>query len=307
MDFLYITSPLFFDHLTGDHPENPKRLDSINAEVAKIIPQNKWLEPRDATTQEISTIHTLEYIAGIKEACEKGLSALDPDTPISQMSYLVAIRAAGAGCTAIDKICDGKIKRAFCGVRPPGHHAEKERAMGFCLFNNIAITAEYAKQKGFHKIAIVDFDVHHGNGTEHSFYNDPSVLFISFHHWGIYPGTGRANDRGGESAMGANINYPLSPMSGDDEYLSIVRASLEPKLLKFSPDILLISAGFDAHETDPLGGMALTDNGFRVITQHLVDFAEENCDGKVVSFLEGGYNLTTLGKTVSEHIKILKG
>jgi len=307
MDFSYYTSPIFLEHDTGEHPECIERLNVINAEVEKIIPQDNWLEPPEAAIDEIAAVHDRTYINYIKQACESGADALDMDTPISPKSYLAAQKAAGAGCHAVAGALGSGSKRAFCAVRPPGHHAEHSRAMGFCLFNNIAVAARYAQSKGAKRVAVVDWDVHHGNGTQHSFDNDPAIFFASLHHWGIYPGTGSQNETGTGAGEGFTVNYPLSAGTGDDVYISIFESSLIPKLAEFSPDILLISAGFDAHESDPLGGMALTDDGYVKMTGMLLGFAKENCGGRAVSFLEGGYNLQTLGATVAAHIKTLAG
>ncbi|MFQ5431122.1 MAG: histone deacetylase family protein [Nitrospinota bacterium] len=307
MDFSYYTSPIFLEHDTGEHPECIDRLNVINAEVENIIPRDSWLEPPDATIDQIAAVHDRAYINYIKQSCESGAGALDMDTPISPKSYSAALKAAGAGCHAVAAALGSGSKRAFCAVRPPGHHAEKNRAMGFCLFNNIAVAARQAQSKGAKRIAIVDWDVHHGNGTQHSFDDDPAVFFASFHHWGIYPGTGSEDETGIGAGEGFTVNYPLSAGSGDDVYTSILESSLIPKLVEFSPDILLISAGFDAHQTDPLGGMALTDDGYVKMTGMLLGFAKKYCGGRVVSFLEGGYNLRTLGVTVAAHIKALNG
>jgi len=307
MRFNYITSPLFLEHETGQHPENSGRLIAINCEIEKIIPSANWIAPREATAKEITAIHTPSMVAHVKRQCESGGMMLDMDTLISPRSYESAVMAAGAGCLAVDKILEGEIDRAFCAVRPPGHHAESDRAMGFCLFNNIAIAARHAQKKGVGKIAIIDFDVHHGNGTQHSLYDDPDVLFISLHHWGIYPGTGRKEETGGPGAEGTNINYPLQSYSDDDIYISIFRDSLIESVEKFSPELILISAGFDAHINDPLGGMSVTDNGFKEMTRMITDVAKKTSDGRVISFLEGGYNLDTLGTTVAMHVKTLMG
>jgi len=307
MNFAYFTSPLFFEHITGDHPENGSRLEAINGEVEKIVPRSEWIEPRDASLDEIARNHSREYIKSVKLQCEDGAGALDMDTLVSARSFEAAVKAAGAGCEAVEDISAGKIKRAFCAVRPPGHHAERSMAMGFCLFNNIAIAARHALEDRFRKTAIVDFDVHHGNGTQHAFYDNPDVFFASFHHWGIYPGTGSADETGGAGAEGTTVNYPLPGLSGDADYLRLMENDLLPRLEDFRPDILLVSAGFDAHESDPLGGMRLTDSGFERLTEPLVLFAEKHCGGRLISFLEGGYNIYTLGKTVAAHIEILKG
>lgn len=307
MDFAYYTSPLFLEHQTGTHPENSRRLEVINREVEKFIPNETWIEPPDATVDQIAAVHDRDYISSVQKSCDEGDGALDLDTPISQKSYEAAVKAAGAGCHAVESALEGKISRAFCAVRPPGHHAERNRAMGFCLFNNVAIAAYHAISSGVERVAIVDWDVHHGNGTQHTFDNDPRVLFASLHHWGIYPGTGDENEKGGPDAEGTTINFPLPPMAGDERYLRLFKDELLPKLSDFKPGILLISAGFDAHEKDPLGGMAVTDAGFGSMTDLLSGFSEEFCSGRIVSFLEGGYNLETLGNTVAVHIKRLKG
>ncbi len=309
MDFAYCYSPIFMDHKTGEHPENPQRLVVINNEVEKFIPRETWpevwIDPPDATHDQIAEIHTRGHIELVQSTCAKGHSALEMDTPISPLSYAAALKAAGAGIHAVESVMSGKIKCAFCAVRPPGHHAEKDRAMGFCLFNNIAIAAKYALKNGAKKVAIVDWDVHHGNGTQHSFESDTDVFFASFHHWGIYPGTGHQSETGKGDAEGLTVNYPLPGDTGDDKYLSIMEEDLIPKLREYKPDLILISAGFDAHEADPLGGMNVTDDGFKKMTKLLMELADETCNGKIVSFLEGGYNLSTLGKTVALHVKTL--
>ncbi|GMT42118.1 MAG: deacetylase [bacterium] len=305
MRFSYYNSPLFLKHDTGDHPENARRLTAINREVKKFIPKSKWVDPPDATGEQIEAVHDRGYIKTVKSACENGQTALDMDTPISPMSYYAAIRGAGAGCHAVESIMNNTMDRAFCAVRPPGHHAEKNRAMGFCFFNNAAIAARYALSLGAKRAAIVDFDVHHGNGTQHEFENDKSVFFASIHRRGIYPGTGGENETGTPGAKGFTVNYPIEALSGDEVYVSILKDSLIPKLEEFKPDILLVSAGFDAHESDPLGGMSVTDGGYVRMTKLLSGFAESRCGGRMVSFLEGGYNINTLGVTVAAHIKIL--
>ena len=305
MGVWYYFSPLFLEHDTGNHPENPDRLRVINREIAKLIPLEQWIEPTDATVDQIAAIHDREYIQDVEKACALGAEALDIDTPICPKSYAAALRAAGAACNAVEAVMAGKTKHAFCAVRPPGHHAEHGMGMGFCLFNNIAIAARHAQSLGARNIAIVDWDVHHGNGTQHSFEHDPSVLFISIHHWGIYPGSGGDHEIGKEQGSGFTLNYPLPAYSGDSTYLTLFEHSLIPQIKKFHPDLILISAGFDAHEADPLGGMKVTDDGYAAMTKMLVTAAEEFCGGKIVSLLEGGYNLNTLGATVARHVKEL--
>jgi acetoin utilization deacetylase AcuC-like enzyme len=305
MGFLYYYSQIFLEHRTGDHPECPERLSAINSEIETFLPRSDWLEPSDATIGQIEAIHDGQHIAHINEACKNGVTALDFDTPISAMSYRAAVRAAGAACNAVEAVLNGNAKKAFCAVRPPGHHAERERAMGFCLFNNIAIAARHGQSLGAKKIAIVDWDVHHGNGTQQAFEEDPTVLFISSHAKGIYPGSGKAEETGIGAGKGFTVNLPLPPNSGDDVYLAMFREAVVPTVIKFKPDLVLISAGFDAHEQDPIGCMNVTDDGFNAMSKMIVACAEKVCGGRVVSLLEGGYNLSTLGKTVATHVKEL--
>jgi acetoin utilization deacetylase AcuC-like enzyme len=306
MGFLYYYSEIFLEHSTGDHPECPERLTAINSEMEIVLPRGEWVEPTDATLGQIEAIHDKRYIAHIDEACQSGVTALDLDTPISAMSYKAALRAAGAACNAVETVLKGAGNRAFCAIRPPGHHAERERAMGFCLFNNVAIAARHAQRLGAKKIAIVDWDVHHGNGTQHAFEDDPSVLYISSHARGIYPGTGKAEETGTGAGKGFTVNLPLPPNSGDNVYTAMFKEAVIPTIIKFSPDLILISAGFDAHEQDPIGCMDVTDDGFRAMSKMIVECADKVCAGRLVSVLEGGYNLATLGKTVATHVKELK-
>ncbi|MBI3793918.1 MAG: histone deacetylase [Nitrospinae bacterium] len=305
MGVLFYYSPLYLQHHTGDHPECPARLAAITSEVEKIIPREKWVEPPDATVEQIEAVHDLLHISDIREACLSGNMALDGDTPISVKSYESAVSAVGAGIAAVEAVWAGKTKRAFCAVRPPGHHAERDKAMGFCLFNNVAIAAKHVLSLGAKRVAIVDWDVHHGNGTQQAFYDDPTVLYISMHGNAIYPGTGHADETGAGAGIGFTVNYPLYANSGDAVYLRQFKEGVVPRVKKFAPDILLISAGFDAHAEDPIGCMEVTDKGFEEMTRLLAECADEICGGKIVSFLEGGYNLETLGATASAHIRKL--
>jgi acetoin utilization deacetylase AcuC-like enzyme len=305
MGVLYYFSPLFLRHLTGEHPECPERLTVINREVEKLIPRKDWLEPPDAAVEQIEAVHDLFYIESVREACRAGGGDLDLDTSVSEKSYDSAVRAAGAACAAVEAVMGGEVKRAFCAVRPPGHHAEHAKAMGFCLFNNVAIAARHAQTLGAKRVAILDWDVHHGNGTQHAFESDPTVLYVSIHGNAIYPGTGKADETGVEAGKGFTINHPLPAGCGDREYVQLMRNSIIPAINNFAPDLILLSAGFDAHESDPIGCMAVTDAGFGEMTGLVVECAIKSCGGRLVSLLEGGYNLDTLGQTAAKHVKML--
>jgi acetoin utilization deacetylase AcuC-like enzyme len=211
-----------------------------------------------------------------------------------------------AGLTAIDQIITGQLDNAFTAVRPPGHHAEKDRAMGFCLFNNVAIAAQYAiKKHGLNKIFIFDWDVHHGNGTQHSFYSDPSVYYSSIHQYPFYPGTGSEDETGTGDGLGSTLNFPLDAFTGDSVYLDIIKNKLIPKIQSFRPDLIIISAGFDAHKDDPLAQINLESKDYYTLTKRILSLAKELCEGKVVSILEGGYDLNALKESVDYHVKSL--
>jgi acetoin utilization deacetylase AcuC-like enzyme len=234
--------------------------------------------------------------------------ALDPDTFTSPESYDVALLAAGAACQAVDHVLgSGAGTRAFALVRPPGHHAERGKAMGFCLFNNVAIAAAHARAQGLDRVAIVDYDVHHGNGTQASFYTDPSVLFVSSHQYPYYPGTGAANETGAGAGKGFTINLPLEAGATDADYELVYERVVLPALRKFKPQLLLVSAGFDAHHRDPLAGMRLTTGQFGRLTALIAGVAEEVCDGRVVALTEGGYDLEALAASLDIAMRVLNG
>ena len=264
-------------------------------------------EPRRVTDQEITRIHDADYLTSIKETAGRAV-ALDPDTFTSPGTFEAACAAAGAAVTAVEHVLDGGAgTRALAMVRPPGHHAERIRAMGFCLFNNIAIAAAHARARGLRRVAIVDYDVHHGNGTQWSFYSDPSVLFVSSHQFPYYPGTGAAGDIGSGAGAGFTINLPLSAGATDADYdLAYTRVAL-PVLAQFRPELILISAGFDAHMNDPLAGMRLTSPFFAHLTSAIVKVANEHCAGKVVAVTEGGYDLVALAESLRATIRALEG
>jgi acetoin utilization deacetylase AcuC-like enzyme len=243
----------------------------------------------------------------IKARCRSGEQILDDgDTHVSKDSFDVALLAAGGVTLAIDQVMNGSLTRAFCAVRPPGHHAETSTVMGFCLFNNAAIGARYAQTRhGVERVAIVDWDVHHGNGTQQIFYEDDSVLFISLHQFPFYPGTGAANERGAGKGEGFTLNCPMGVGSVEKDYLDAFQAQILPALHRFQPQLILVSAGFDAHADDPLAGINLTEDSFGRMTELVLEISERYCKGKIVSILEGGYDLQALSRSVESHLKAM--
>ena len=309
-----VTHPIFIQHETGlGHPESPRRLTAIQDHLVKsgLASQLEPLDPlpRGDLSQWISEIHRASYYQWLRERVPKhGGVYLDPDTPFSPQSLLAAEMAVCGVLTAVDRVMEGAVQNAFCAVRPPGHHAESNRAMGFCLFNNVAVAARYLqKAHRLRRILIVDWDVHHGNGTQHSFYNDPSVFYFSSHQFPFYPGTGSDSERGMGEGEGFTLNCPLPTGAGDKEILSRFEKILGPAVDSFKPDFILISAGFDAHRDDPLAGLQVTDDGFRELTKMVQSWANQHCEGRIVSCLEGGYNLDALARSVGIHIEVLSG
>jgi len=290
----WITDDIYLKHDTGvGHPESVDRLISINLKVASLKDKLIEVEPRFATKEEVEMVHDPKLISYI-EAKSIEETPVDPDTRLSKESYLSALKAVGAGLVAIDGIKEGKFERAFCAVRPPGHHATPEQSMGFCLFNNIAITARYAQKHGYKKVMIVDFDVHHGNGTQDTFYADDTVLYFSTHQAYAFPGTGAWADTGRDRGEGYTVNLPLMPDSGDDEILEYYHEDLPKHYNSFDPDIVLVSAGYDLHESDPLAQLNVTTDGIRQIVREILDLG----DTPVIFMLEGGYSVTDLGWNV---------
>jgi len=277
-------------------------------EAQQVLPQLLRIEPTPALLKWICTVHDRKYVEEVKRSCQSKPGFLHSmDTVISSDSYQAACLAAGGALNAVDTVMKGKVKNAFCAVRPPGHHAIRNEAMGFCLFNNVAIAARYAQEK--HKLAkilIIDWDVHHGNGTQDAFYEDPTVMYFSSHRYPFYPGTGNAQEKGMKEGVGYTINVPLAASSGDSVYREAYEEMLKPEALKFKPDFIFISAGFDAHEDDPLGGMRVTTEAFAELTRIVKSTADECCDGRIVSVLEGGYDLKGLADSVRAHVRILK-
>ena len=306
----FVYHKAFLDHDMGlGHPESPQRLRAIvgRLEESGILARLVPIEPSPASEQWITEVHSPDYVKELKShAPAQGRVSLDADTSMSPGSLSAAYLAAGGALAAADAIMEGRVDNAFCAVRPPGHHAERDRAMGFCLFNNIAIAARYLQQRhGLARILIVDWDVHHGNGTQHSFYDDPSILFFSTHQYPHYPGTGRKSERGSGSGEGATINVPLSGGQGDEEYREIFETVLMPAAEAFKPNAVLISAGFDAHRDDPLAGMGLTEDGYAALTAIVAGIARRHARGRVLSCLEGGYHLDALSGSVERHLLAL--
>ena len=306
----FVYHPAYLEHDMGaGHPESPNRLRAIlqQLEQSGTAAQLVKIAPRKAEDEWITLVHTPGYVAALnRHAPVSGRVSLDPDTSMSPGSLNAAYLAAGGALAGVDAIMANQVDHVFCAVRPPGHHAEAGRAMGFCLFNNVAIAARYVQQKyGLKRVLIVDWDVHHGNGTQHSFEEDPSILFFSTHQYPHYPGTGRATERGTGAGEGYTINVPMEAGEGDEEYHAIFLKSLVPAADEFKPEFVIISAGFDAHRDDPLAGMGLTEAGYADLTELVAGIAGRHANGRILSSLEGGYHLTALAASVDAHIKAL--
>jgi len=303
-----VYDPRYLEHDMGmGHPESPNRLRAImqQLEQSGTMAQVTRIEPRMAEDEWITRVHTAAYLASLKQhAPTNGRVSLDPDTSMSPGSLTAAYLAAGGALAGIDAMMAKQVDHVFCAVRPPGHHAEANRAMGFCLLNNVAIAARYAQKKhGLSRVLIVDWDVHHGNGTQHIFEDDPSVLFFSTHQFPHYPGTGRESERGRGAGEGYTINVPMEAGEGDDEYRAIFRKVLVPAAEEFKPELVIISAGFDAHKDDPLASMGLTEAGYAELTGIVAGIAKTYAQGRILSSLEGGYNLTALAASVDAHVR----
>jgi acetoin utilization deacetylase AcuC-like enzyme len=301
----------YLEHDPGSfHPETPRRLQAIYEMLESRDMKGNYvaIKPRSASHREIAMNHGETYIDLVAQTSGKRYYSLDPDTQTSARSYEVALLAAGGFCNAIDSVIEGKVDNAFALVRPPGHHAEYGSGAGFCIFNNIAIGARHAMKKhGMKRILIVDWDLHHGNGTQHSFYNEKRVLYFSTHQSPFYPGTGGIDETGRGKGLGYTINVPLRSGPGDAEFVRIFKRILEPVAERYEPEIILLSAGFDIYKKDAMGGMNLTTSGFAYLTRILMNIAETYCGGRFIATLEGGYNIEGQAQSVKAVLKEMRG
>jgi acetoin utilization deacetylase AcuC-like enzyme len=315
MSTAIIYSEEYLKHDTGNHPERRERyratLDGLTAD------EDLWndlvkIAPRAATDDELLRCHSERAVKRVEQACSQATLydhvALDADTVVSHYSEVAARLAAGGVCRAVEAVVGGEAETAFVACRPPGHHATVGRAMGFCLYNNVAVAARYAQAAypdRIKKVLIVDFDVHHGNGTQDIFYDDPTVFYYSLHQYPWYPGTGDAGERGAREGEGYTMNIPVPAMTPAEDYLRLFEEGLESVMKRFSPDLVLISAGFDAHEADPLGQLLLDDASYERMTKRLKEAALTTGEGRIVSCLEGGYNLRALGLSARAHVRAM--
>ena len=302
------TNPRFRDHDTGQHPESAKRLTTLD----RHLETTGWLQRcrqgtvRDISMDQLSAVHAADQIDAAQSLAASGGGKLDADTVLSKHSYDVAILAAGTAVSAVDVVMSGQDKHALCLIRPPGHHATGDTSMGFCLFNNVAIAARYAQTK-YHadRVLIIDWDVHHGNGTQDIFYNDPSVFFFSIHRYPFYPGTGDRDETGTGRGLGSTLNVPVTFGTSRLEYLDMFSRGLEKAVSAAKPDLIIVSAGFDAHADDPVGNLGLASEDFATMTQKVIDAAKVSAGSRIVSCLEGGYNVNALADSVVSHIATL--
>jgi len=302
----------FLGHDTGPgHPERPARLSTLitHLQTCGLWKDLQHLIIDPAGEEWILKAHSPDHLRYVKQSSLAGRTVLDDgDTRSCPESFDAALLAAGAVMAGVDAVLSGLLKNAFCAVRPPGHHAESGRVMGFCLFNNVAVGAMYAAARySVKRVAVIDWDVHHGNGTQEIFYSDRSVFYISLHQHPFYPGTGAADERGTGDGHEYTLNIPLPAGSGHEEYLEAFRRDVLPALDAYRPELILLSAGFDAHRQDPLAGMELTEESFAEMTRLTMEAADSLCEGRIVSVLEGGYHLDSLARSVEAHLRVLAG
>ncbi len=304
MPLLY-TSSTFLEHQTGGHPERPERLLAITRQLERTGLARQCACPawKPISAERLARVHEPGYVARLRQFCVAGGGRIEEDTVCSSRSYDAALLAAGAACDAVERVLAGPEKQALCLVRPPGHHALHDAAMGFCLLNNVALAARTAtRELGLERVLVIDWDVHHGNGTQASTWDDPQIGFFSVHRWPFYPGTGRADETGTGDALGTKLNLPLEFGTSRGRYLDQFRAGLERIAGRMQPELVLISAGFDAHAEDPIGSLGLETEDFAALTDVVLDVADAFAAGRVISVLEGGYNTGILAGCVEAHL-----
>ena len=307
MTLLY-RDPIFQQHDTGSHPEHARRLAAIENRLAEsdLLPQCQPGECPVVDADRLTAVHTPEHVATVQQYAAQGGGRIEVDTVVSPQSYDVATRAAGTVCDAVQRVVGGETNNALCLGRPTGHNALRDAPMGFCLFNNIAVGARLAiDQLGLNRVLVLDWDVHHGNGTQASFWTDPQVAFFSIHRFPFYPGTGDADETGSRDGLGSTLNLPVAFGTPVPDYLAHFETELTKFADKFHPELILLSAGFDAHAADPVGSLGLSADDFGTLTQMVMQVAEQHCGGKIVSVLEGGYNPAMLAKSVEFHLREL--
>jgi acetoin utilization deacetylase AcuC-like enzyme len=313
MPTVFVYDPIFLEHRPPTrHVESPRRVEAIVNQLERLHwldrPDVLRLTPRPATEDELAAVHTRDYIHSVAEAAQSGVRRLDVDTYLSPRSYEAALMAAGASLVALDAMLDGRARNGYALVRPPGHHARPAKAMGFCLFNNVAVAARYLlDHHHLQRVMIVDYDVHHGNGTQEMFYEDPRVLYISTHQYPWYPGTGRSDEMGAGAGLGTTVNIPLPAGTDWAVFDAVVRQVIAPLTDRFQPEALLVSAGFDAHWRDPLGEFRLSNVDFVLITRLLKELAEDYCDGRLLLVQEGGYDIDALAQSATSCFNVLLG
>jgi len=301
-----VYSPRYLKHMTGfDHPERPRRVSYVAEKLAEsgLLNRLHLIEPTPCDLMWLLETHHGRYIEHLRAMCDRAPTSLDMDTVICRQSFEVAHLAVGGVLKACDLVMEGRLTNAFCLVRPPGHHAEADHAMGFCLFSNVAVAAKYLRLNyGLGRVLIIDWDVHHGNGTQQAFYGDPSVFYFSIHQFPFFPGTGAADERGQGPGTGTTLNVPMRAGAGDAEWLTAFRNQLVPAVDDFKPDFILISAGFDAHWEDSIAQQRVTDDGFAEMTAIVVDLAARHAKRRLVSVLEGGYDINSLSRAIHRHL-----
>ena len=307
MTLLYL-DPLFCDHQTGNHPEHPDRITTLiqHLQETKIIQHCTPIPVTPVSLKLLQNTHLPRYVDQVRELSEQGGGPIERDTLVSRQSFTVALHAAGSVVDAVNRVIQGPDSQALCLVRPPGHHALAEQAMGFCLFNNIAVAATHAmKQHELTRILIIDWDVHHGNGTQDIFYKEPRVMFFSIHRYPFYPGTGRADETGSEKGAGYTLNIPVSFGTPRSTYLKQFQNAIETLAKRIRPELIMISAGFDSHALDPIGSLGLETEDFIPLTEIVCNCAQDYADGRLISVLEGGYNRAVLKDCVRAHLETL--